>query len=114
MFISIGGCPDAGLVELHGILMKCLFHCSVWSSVVISHIAIQRGYVVNFCLLYCSSKILNEYCVKINLKICSKKLKILLKKFFSSMMLVESARAKQFKQFSLSTVCRICAMFSIK
>lgn len=41
----------SGLVELHILLVKCLFHCSNGSSVVISHIATLMGYVVNFCLL---------------------------------------------------------------
>lgn len=41
-----------GPVELHDVLTKYLLHCSNWSSVVISHIATQKDYIVNFRLLY--------------------------------------------------------------
>lgn len=43
-----------GFVEPRDVLKKYLFHCSNWSSVVISHIATLKDYIVNFCLLYCS------------------------------------------------------------
>lgn len=109
-FIDTGGCPDPGAGP-------CTWPCwTSWHSYEVLILMLKLELCGNFphcyaerlhckfLFAYCPWRTLNEYCVKCNLKICSKELKILLKKFFSNMMLIESARGKQSKQFSLSTV----------